>query len=433
MHTLSKIVGVAALAALTACSPDPDRALAKQIMDDATLATVDSMGRAILSRGLNAGSGYSQVWARDMNTFVETALDTVPPQDIRGAILMFFALQQPNGEMVDGYVLKEDFTWYDPVGYYSDAAPRHVGFKNTVETDQETSLIQIVGKYVRKTGDKSILLERVAGRTVYRRIEDMIGYLMREKYDARYGLLTGALTADWGDVQPDSLSPCDITENSVTTIDAYDNAMLVIALDDLAAMTEGTEAERWKRMAGEFRARIRKHLWDDTRNKIIPHLYPNGGQPDLGGLDENQIHYHGGTAVAIEAGVLEHDEIDIVNDQMLENVRLSGMPSIGLTLYPTYPEGFFPGGMAEAYNYQNGGDWTWFGGRMIQQLVAHGYVAEAYTEIRPMTDRVIQNKGFYEWYGQGGVPSGSGHFKGSAGTLCKAIAMLRAWAEQHSR
>ena len=130
MHTLSQIAGVAALAAaLTACSPDPDRALAKQIMDDATLATVDSMGRAILSQGLNAGSGYSQVWARDMNTFVETALDTVPPQDIRGAILMFFALQQPNGEMVDGYVLKEDFTWHDPVGYYSDAAPRHVGFK----------------------------------------------------------------------------------------------------------------------------------------------------------------------------------------------------------------------------------------------------------------------------------------------------------------
>lgn len=137
--------------------------------------------------------------------------------------------------------------------------------------------------------------------------------------------------------------------------------------------------------------------------------------------------------MAIEAGVMEHDEIGIVNDQMLENVRLSGMPSIGLTLFPTYPEGFFPGGMANAYNYQNGGDWTWFGGRMIQQLVAHGYVAEAYAEIRPMTDRVVKNKGFYEWYGPGGVPSGSGHFKGSAGTLCKAIAMLREWAEQHSR
>ena len=59
--------------------------------------------------------------------------------------------------------------------------------------------------------------------------------------------------------------------------------------------------------------------------------------------------------------------------------------------------------------------------------------AEAYAEIRPMTDRVVKHKGFYEWYGPGGVPSGSGHFKGSAGTLCKAIAMLRAWAEQYSR
>ena len=46
---------------------------------------------------------------------------------------------------------------------------------------------------------------------------------------------------------------------------------------------------------------------------------------------------------------------------MLENVRLSGMPSIGLTLYPVYPDGFFHGGMSKAYLYQNGGDWTWFG------------------------------------------------------------------------
>jgi len=48
-----------------------------------------------------------------------------------------------------------------------------------------------------------------------------------------------------------------------------------------------------------------------------------------------------------------------------------------------------------------------------------------------MIERVIKNKGFYEWYGQGGVPSGSGHFKGSAGVLCKAIEMLREWAENN--
>ena len=109
---------------------------------------------------------------------------------------------------------------------------------------------------------------------------------------------------------------------------------------------------------------------------------------------------------------------------MLENVRLSQMPSIGLTLYPTYPDNFFHGGMAKPYIYQNGGDWTWFGGRMIQQLIAYGYVQEAYEEVRPMIDRVIKNKGFYEWYGQKGVPSGSVHFKGSAGVLCKAFEMF---------
>lgn len=64
---------------------------------------------------------------------------------------------------------------------------------------------------------------------------------------------------------------------------------------------------------------------------------------------------------------------------MLENVRLSGMPSIGLTLYPTYPAGFFKGWMAEPYHYQNGGDWTWFGGRMIQQLVRKAFIRKPTT------------------------------------------------------
>lgn len=408
-----------------------NRKLANEILTDSSFQQVDSMGRSILSQGLNAGSGYSQVWARDMNTFVETACEIVAPNDIKGAILVFFALQQSNGEMIDGYVLKGEFDWDDPDRYYSDAAPDHVGFKNTVETDQETSLIQIVGKYIRKTGDKDILKEQVAGRSVYLRMKDMIDYLLREKYDEGYGLLTGALTADWGDVQAnDTVNVVDITENSIITIDAYDNAMFVIALDFMAEMSEGNERVQWQQLRKQIATNIRKHLWNGTNKKIIPHIYP-GNKPDLGDFDEDLIHYHGGTAIAIEAGLLSKEEIAVVNKQMVENVRLSGMPSIGLTVYPPYPENFFIGGMAKPYVYQNGGDWTWFGGRMIQQLIANGYVKEAYEEVRPMIERVVKNKGFYEWYGQGGVPSGSGHFKGSAGVLCKAIQMFNEWAEKN--
>ena len=426
-------IALLSLALLSCTAPAKNRLLAETIRLDDSLETVDSMARAVIRKGFNAGSGYSQIWARDMNTFIEVACEESDTQNLRDAILLFFALQQPNGEMIDGYVLKSDFTWNDNTPYYSNAAPDHVGFKNTVETDQETSLIQIVGKYIRKTGDKTILQREVAERTVMQCMNDMVDYLMRERYNEKYGLLYGAMTADWGDVQPNDDFGCDMNELSNKSIDVYDNAMFLIALDFLQEMsTDANQTVKWKNLRDQIAANVRKHLWDTEHQKFIPHIYPEES-PIPEGFDENQIHYHGGTAVAIEAGLLTKEEIVAVHAQMVENVRLSGMPSIGLTLYPTYPQGFFHGGMSKPYVYQNGGDWTWFGGRMVQQLIAYGLVEEAYADMRPMIDRVITNNGFYEWYGQGGVPSGSGQFKGSAGVLAKAIEMLHEWAKKDVR
>ena len=77
------------------------------------------------------------------------------------------------------------------------------------------------------------------------------------------------------------------------------------------------------------------------------------------------------------------------------------------------------------YSYQNGGDWTWFGGRMVQQLIANGFYREAYESLSPMLDRVIKHNGFYEWWTPSGIPKGSGKFRGSAGVLWKAIEMLK--------
>lgn len=403
--------------------------LADRILSDTTMARVDSMAREALKGSFNAGSGYSQVWARDLNTFVETACEVNNPADIREALMIFLRLQQPNGEIVDGYVVNEDFNWGDDQVFRSPYDKEHVGFKNTVETDQETSWIQALCKYVDKTGDTAVFNDTVAGKSVNAHIDDMISYLMRERFNEDYGLLYGAFTADWGDVQPDSTNVVDFTENSTRTIDAYDNAMLVIALDRLAKSNPSMPGiDKYKELRDSIAVRTRRHLWDEANQKIVPHIHIDPS-PLPADFDESKMHYHGGTAIAIEAGLLKPEEIATVNKQMLENVKLSGMPSIGLTIYPTYPEGFFTGGMATPYVYQNGGDWTWFGGRMIQQLVANGFVEEAYDEIQPMLERVVKNDGFYEWYGQGGVPSGSGKFKGSAGVLTVAIKMLRDWAE----
>lgn len=410
-----------------------DQELADLILADSSLNIVDSLANSVVKEGFNAGSGYSQIWARDFNTLIETSLNLRPKEEVRGAILLFFALQQKNDEMVDGYVLKKDFTWHDDTPYYSEAAPGHVGFKNTVETDQETSLIQLVGKYIQKTGDVALLKEKVAGITVLSRMEKMIAYLLRERYNKKYGLLWGAMTADWGDVQPNDDFGCDWNQLSDEAIDVYDNAMFMIALQYLIEVVpDQQKTAQWTKLQKSIHDQVRKHLWDPKKQKFIPHIYP-GKSPVPVGFDENSIHYHGGTAVAIEAGLLSKEEIATVNRQMVENVKRSGMPSIGLTLYPTYPKDFFRGGMASPYVYQNGGDWTWFGGRMIQQLIAHGFVKEAYEEVRPMISRVIKNKGFYEWYGKGDVPDGSGKFKGSAGVLSKAIKQFREWAVIHKK
>ena len=218
----------------------------------------------------------------------------------------------------------------------------------------------------------------------------------------------------------------DINSDTRFAIDAYDNAMLIIALDDMKQMGIATDADMQLRRS--IAKNVRKWLWDKKRQKIRPHVYL-GESPIPAGFNEDEVYYHGGTAVAIEAGLLSKKEVAVVNRAMLSNVEKSGMPSIGLTIYPVYPQGFFHGGMAAPYFYQNGGDWTWFGGRMIQQLIRYGYVKEAYDEVRPMIDRVLKNHGFYEWYGPGNKPSGSGAFKGSAGVLVKAIEMFREWSK----
>jgi glycogen debranching enzyme len=100
-------------------------------------------------------------------------------------------------------------------------------------------------------------------------------------------------------------------------------------------------------------------------------------------------------------------------------------------MYPPYPEGFFKGKGMYPYGYQNGGDWTWFGGRMIQQLIKNGFVEEAYEQMQPMVKRVKDNNGFFEWYTVDNQPKGSGTFRGEAGVLYKAILMFENWDDKN--
>ena len=129
----------------------------------------------------------------------------------------------------------------------------------------------------------------------------------------------------------------DVDSLTHWSIDVYDNAMFAIALDNMAGFTSSAEEkDRWSIMRTDILSNIRLHLWDGSSGKFIPHVYIDGS-PFPNDFNENLIHYHGGTAVAIEAGVLNREEIAFVISHMKKNVELSGAPSIGLTLYPPYP------------------------------------------------------------------------------------------------
>lgn len=415
------------------CSEKKEKTLAGKILNDKNLIEVRQRAEELIRSGFNAGDGYGEVWIRDLNTFIELSCEVNDPEIIKQNLLVFFQFQGEDGNIIDGFIPIEKVV---DVGYdyiYSPLAPMYAGHKNTVETDQESSLVQAVWKYIKATGDSSILKIEISGTTVLERMEEALQFLLHHRYSMEYGLLWGATTVDWGDVQPEHPWGVVIDENTHYAVDIYDNAMLLIAIENfIDLLTEKDPGiDRWSKIKEMIFGNVRSHLWDEKRNKFIPHLYLKDS-PFPEEFDENEIHYHGGTAVAIEAQLLSIDEIGKVYKQMARNTELSGAMSIGLTVYPPYPDGYFLNKGMIPYGYQNGGDWTWFGGRMIKQLVKNGYSYEAYQELKPMIMRVIENDGFFEWYTIDGKPTGSGNFRGSAGVLATSIDSLLEWAKNNT-
>lgn len=400
---------------------DPE--LTQKIKSDQRMNTVKSMAEELIKKGLTAGDGYVEVWIRDLNTFIETACAVSDQQRVKEALITFFKFQGEDGNIPDGYTTKN--TSSIPYEFiHSDLEPRYVAHKNTVETDQESSLIQSIFKYVSVTGDKSILKENVGGRTVLQRMEDAMNYLLTDRYDKKHGLLWGATTADWGDVQPEHEWGVYLDSLSHLCIDIYDNAMFVVAMNDYIQLTDDKKEQAyWKKKVTKIKKQARKYMWDKKRQKFRPHVYLKDS-PFPADFDEDVIHYHGGTTIAMEAGILSTKEVKTVYHQMQENVKAANAQSVGLTVYPPYPKGLFKNTWMFEYHYQNGGDWTWFGGRTVQQLIEYGYYEEAYEAISPMLDLVIKNNGFYEWWSPEGKPLGSSSFRGAAGVLWKAICMF---------
>ncbi|MBP1664896.1 MAG: hypothetical protein H6Q19_2036, partial [Bacteroidetes bacterium] len=124
-----------------------------------------------MKAGFNAGDGYREVWIRDYNTFIELAAQVNDKAILKENLLVFFRMQGEDGNIIDGFTPAERIGKDETDFSYSKLEPRYAAHKNTVETDQESSLVQAVFKYIQLTDDHTILTEMVGDKTVANRLE----------------------------------------------------------------------------------------------------------------------------------------------------------------------------------------------------------------------------------------------------------------------
>lgn len=191
--------------------------------DAALRAAVQKMAEILIASCFTAGSNYGEVWIRDFNTFVAVSCKVNDPAVIKDKRAVFFQSQQPDWDIIDGFLPRGTDTQY--VQYTSPLESECNGHKNMVETDQESSLIQAVATYVQCTHDVEFLNEEIGGVTVQKRMALALQYVLDHRTAQPYGLIWGGTTFDWGDVQPESPWGVDLDSSSHRAISIYNRPL----------------------------------------------------------------------------------------------------------------------------------------------------------------------------------------------------------------
>lgn len=355
--------------------------------------------------GFAAGSDYPQVWIRDTATMMPYARYFYPLADLRGMIDRFFAEQTPAGEIQD---------WVDTVGRCD---------KNTVESDQETSLV--LAAFQLALGDSSWLAGKIAGVSRLLRLDMALEWLWLNRLDAKRGLIWSGFTADWGDVERSYADQRSIklSDRSQRTFSTYAQSLFIQAAEKLALMAERlgdkVMAGRWRQRGKAIAAECRKQLFLPDKGYFLIHRVE--GKGDVLQWEQNILAV-GGNAEAMRAGLMTHAEIARLL-QVLEKRRGEyGLRTVSFTLLPPFPENFFPHPLLRIpWNYQNGGEWDWIGGRLVSALYQAGFRREADTYLQEIAAKNLVDMNIFEWSDKAGYGRGASFYAGAAGVLGEAI------------
>ncbi len=370
---------------------------------------VSFQGRTGRVDGFSAGAGYPQIWVRDAATIIPASRYFYPASYVRSWLDELLSYQSPDGSLPD---------WFDSRG---------VTDKNTVETDQETSAVQ-AGHQVYELLGPDWYLAEIKGVPAYERLERTLEFLLKDRFDAVHGLITGAHTADWGDVEMEDADQSAIYAGETTrwTADIYDQSMFYQAAIDLASGYEvagaGDKANLWRERARQIRLNADKWLWQNDRGFYRVHIHLEPWRHDL---DESSMFAMGGNAQAMISGLAGEPgegKRGRIIEQALTRQKEFGVSTISGSLLPPYPAGFFKHpALDEPYEYQNGGQWDWFGGKLVLAMFESGFSREAREKLIEIARKDIANGGLYEWDAKDGQGRGSDFYSGSAGSLARAL------------
>lgn len=355
-------------------------------------------GRGLV--GFAPGSDYPQVWIRDTATLIGYALRFYPWNDLAGVLERFLAVQRPDGEMVD---------WFDGQGKTG---------KNTVATDQESSLILAAAAVAR--GHDEWLGRPLQGKRIIDRLAAAAEWVWTRRRDPECGLITSGLTADWGDVErsyPDDRA-LRRSDRSQPVCGIYVQAKYLQALDALTGLLEvrgeRVAARRWRQRREGLALRTRAVLYRPDLGYFRIHRVVGRRPVPAAG----EILAVGGNAEAILAGLLDRNEGRRFFAVWERKRSELGLTDPSFVLLPPFPAGYFPHPLLRTpYSYQNGGAWDWFGARLARAAFQVGLDALGWSMLRQMAGKHQQTYTVYEWEDRQGVGRGAFSYAGAAGLI----------------
>lgn len=366
-------------------------------------------GRTI--KGNSAGAWYEPIFVRDLATQQPVLPFFLPPDYIRTPVEGFLASQDQfatRSGAVHSTLDAEDSEFF--------------GYKATIVSDEESSLVHAAFAYFRCFGGPDWLNSQVDGRLVIDRLGDALEHLWINRRWKDSALLWRGHTTDWGDVKREAGEPTILETGDGLTISPFDQAWHYRALEDYATMLRAVmrpaQAAAARARAAQVRSETESVLWVPDRGHYQVHALIGDwtGSFDVGSIIPIS------NVLALYAGMAVPKQVVPILESTARAESIANTDRAGTTLSMPFPDHFFESIPMPGRQYQNGAVWDWWGGLQIVSEFEHGESERAIAHLDAAARYWDFADEIYEWFH---LPSQSGQgspqFAGAAATMAQGV------------